>query len=75
MNNSESAKTEIINLLAAIYGEAMANYFQTKYEKELLPHFVHNSFVLLKQNLGEYKAGEQLDQLLSRFGVSIASYD
>lgn len=75
MSNSESAKKEIINLLAAIYGEAMANYFKAKYERELLPHFVHSSFMLLKQNMGEYKAGEQLDLLLSQFGVSIASYD
>jgi len=75
MGNLEPAKQEIFTLLCQIYGEMVGNFFLSTHSAEVIPVFVHNSFELLKQNLGEYKASEQLDRILSKHGVSVSSYD
>ena len=69
------AKNEIVELLSEIYGGNVGGFFHNTHSGEAIPIFVHNSYVLLKQNLGAYKATEQLDQILSKHGVSIASYE
>lgn len=75
MDKTETAKTDIVGLLSEIYGQKVGSFFLSTHGKEPIPVFVHNSYILLKQNMGAYKATEELDRILSKQGVSISSYD
>jgi hypothetical protein len=75
METTDSAKNDIVTLLSDIYGAIVGELFQTNHRTEVIPVFVHSSYLLLKQNMGQYKASEELDKILSRHGVSVSSYD
>jgi hypothetical protein len=75
MESSEPAKLEVVMLLCEMYGDAVGKVFQATHAQEVIPVFVHSSYMLLKQNMGGYKAGERLDKILSKHGIAISSYD
>ena len=75
MDKVKLVKTEIMGILYLTYGEKVGNLFQSKSGNEVLPIFVQNSYLILKQNMGKYKASEQLDNVLSKYGISVSSYE
>ena len=75
MDKNVQMKHEIMNLLFQTYGEKVSNLFQSNQGNEVLPIFIQNSYVILKQNMGKYKAAEQLDTVLSKYGFSVSSYE
>jgi hypothetical protein len=75
MDKTAQVKQDIMALLYQTYGDKVGSLFQTMRGNEVLPIFVQNSYIILKQNLGKYKAAEQLDFVLSKYGVSVASYE
>ena len=75
MDSTEATKHEIVYVLSAIYGEKVGTFFESTHGTEVLPVFIHNSFTILKQNMGYWKASEQFDEILSKHGISFSSYD
>lgn len=75
MDKIEPVKRDIMNILFQTYGDKVGNVFFTNRGNEILPIFVQDSYGMLKQNMGKYKAAEQLDNVLSKYGVSVSSYE
>lgn len=75
MDSTEATKHEIVGIISDIYGMKVGSFFESNHKTEVLPVFVHNSYTILKQNMGEWKANEQLDSILSKHGVSVSSYE
>jgi hypothetical protein len=75
MDKSEQVKHDILGILFQTYGEKVGTLFQSNKGNDVLPIFVQNSYYILKQNMGKYKAAEQLDLVLSKYGVSVSSYE
>lgn len=75
MDKTELVKHDIMIILYQTYGEKVGSFFQSTRGNDVLPIFVQNSYVILKQNLGKFKAAEQLDIVLSKYGVSVSSYE
>jgi hypothetical protein len=75
MDKIELVKRDIMNILFQTYGDTVGNAFFNNRGKEILPIFVQDSYGMLKQNMGKYKAAEQLDTVLSKYGVSVSSYE
>ena len=75
MDKVENVKREIMNILSQTYGDSVGDLFQANRGNEVLPIFVENSYEILKQNMGKYKAAEELDNILSKYGISVSSYE
>lgn len=75
MDSSAQVKHDILQVLYQTYGEKVGTLFQSNKGNDVLPIFVQNSYFILKQNMGKYKASEQLDQILSKYGISVSSYE
>lgn len=75
MDKSEAAKQDIIVVISETYGVKVGSFFESSHANEVLPVFVHNSFTILEQNMGKWKANEELDAILSKHGVSVSSYE
>lgn len=75
MDNSSQVKHDILAILIQTYGEKVGTLFQSNKGNDVLPIYVQNSYYILKQNLGKYKAAEQLDSVLSKYGISVSSYE
>lgn len=75
MDNSTQVKQDILQVVFQTYGEKVGTSFQNNKGKDILPVFVQDSYFILKQNMGKYKASEQLDLILSKYGISVSSYE
>jgi hypothetical protein len=75
MDKTVLVKHDIMIILFQTYGEKVGNLFQDNKGNDVLPIFVQNSYFILKQNMGKYKAAEQLDIVLSKYGISVSSYE
>jgi len=75
MEKTELVKHDIMIILYQTYGDKVGDLFQSTRANEVLPIFVQNSYTILKQNMGKFKAAEQLDIILSKYGVSVSSYE
>jgi hypothetical protein len=75
MDKIELVKRDIMNILFQTYGDKVGDVFFKNRGNEILPIFVQDSYGMLKQNMGKYKAAEQLDTVLSKYGVSVSSYE
>lgn len=75
MDNSDQVKHDILQVVYQTYGEKVGMTFQSNKGKDVLPIFVQDSYFILKQNMGKYKASEQLDLILSKYGISVSSYE
>ena len=75
MEKTALVKHDIMIILFQTYGEKVGNLFQSNRGNEVLPIFVQNSYFILKQNMGKFKAAEELDIILSKYGISVSSYE
>ena len=75
MDSVTLVKDEITILVYQTYGGSVGMMFKQSHETEVMPIFVQNSYIVLKQNMGKYKASEQLDKILSKYGISVSSYE
>lgn len=71
MDKSEPVRGEISSLIVQTCGEKVGHFFSDTYANEILPIFLHNSFLVLKEMTGEQKAREQLNNILRRYSVTV----
>lgn len=71
MENTEPIRTEITTLVTQNCGQQVGKFFTTTYAGEILPIFLHHSFLVLKEMAGEQKAREQLSNILRKYSVTV----
>ena len=69
MGNVDTVKKDIVVLLSQNYGEEVGKFFFDTNNGEIFSIFLHNSFLVLKELMGEQKAKEQLDFILKKYQV------
>ena len=74
MEKTDPVRVETISLVSQVCGEQVGKFFATTYESEILPIFLHHSFLVLKELTGEEKAREQINSILQKYSVTV-SYD
>lgn len=71
MEKSEPVRGEITSLVAQTCGTQVGKFFTNTYATEILPIFLHHSFLVLKEMSGEQKAREQLSNVLRKYNVTV----
>ncbi len=71
MENSEPIRREIMTLIIQNCGQHVGKFFSDTYAREILPIFLHHSFLVLKEITGVQKAREQLSNILRRYSVTV----
>ncbi len=71
MENTEPVRSEIALLVSQNCGQKVGNFFSTTYSSEILPIFVHHSFLVLKEMIGEAKAQELVNNVLRKYSVTV----
>lgn len=71
MENTEPIRIDIMTLVAQHCGKEVGKFFSNTYAREILPIFLHHSFLVLKEMAGEQKAREQLSNILRKYSVTV----
>jgi len=71
MEKTDPVKAEIGSIIAQNCGKQVGDFFNQTYEVETLPIFLHHSFLVLKEMIGEQKAREQLTNVLRKYSVVV----
>lgn len=71
MENTEPIRVEIMALIAQNCGQQIGKFFSNTYAREILPIFLHHSFLVLKEMTGETKARELVSNILRKYSVTV----
>lgn len=71
MENAEPIRMEIMTLVSQNCGQQVGLFFSNTYAREILPIFLHHSFLLLKEMAGEQKARELVSNILRKYSVTV----
>lgn len=71
MENTEPIRKDIMTLIIQNCGQQIGQFFSNTYGREILPIFLHHSFLVLKEMTGEQKAREQVSNVLRKYSVTV----
>ena len=71
MENTEPVRLEVTALIAQTCGQQVGKFFTNTYSGEILPIFLHHSFLVLKEMTGIQKAREQLSNILRKYALTV----
>jgi len=71
MENIEPVRREITTLVAQNCGQKIGTFFSNTYAGEILPIFLHHSFLVLKEMVGEQKARELVSNILRKYSLTV----
>lgn len=71
MENTEPVRLEITALIAQNCGQQVSKFFTNTYAGEILPIFLHHSFLVLKEMTGVQKAREHLSNVLRKYSLTV----
>lgn len=71
MENTEPIRLEITSLVAQNCGQQVGRFFSNTYAGEILPIFLHHSFLVLKEMIGGQKARELISNILRKYSVTV----
>lgn len=72
MEKTDPVRSEVTALVFQNCGEQVGKFFSNTYQTEILPIFLHHSFLVLKELIGESKAREQLDGILRKHTLEVS---
>ena len=72
MSNKDVVREEIEGVISQNFGDKVGRIFSDAYDKEIMPIFLHNAFLLLKDLLGVDKARETLNSILTKHDAFVA---
>jgi hypothetical protein len=75
MDNSYEIRKDTVNLLSHYLGEHLGIIFEDGYGDEILPVYLHNAYLLLLDHIGQPKAKEEIDKILSKNSKTAINYE
>ncbi len=71
MEKSDPVKGEICSIISQNCGADVGKFFRITYEMETLPIFLHHSYLVLKEMIGEQKSKEQINNVMRKYSVVV----
>lgn len=75
MDTTEAVRTSIIDLLSHYFGERFGCTYDEGYGEETLPIYIHNAYLLLIDHIGQPKAKQEIDGILTKNSKTTINYE
>jgi len=71
MEKTDPVKAEVGSLIYQNCGHQVGTFFFNSYSNETMPIFLHHSYLVLKEMIGEQKTKEQINTILRKYSVVV----